>query len=113
MVEIIQQNLVLLTYIISIMAAILLDGLLVERGNKYVKFRFSDNQFKPTWKGYFLYIFEIVLVSFLISKFFKVWIENLLLNYPYYTIGGALLASYVKFYYDIHKKPPWLSKLGL
>lgn len=110
--QIIQQNLNLFTYIISIMTAILLDGLLIERGKNYVKFRFL-NEFKPTWKGYFLYIFEIILVSFLISNFFRPWIENLLSGYPYYTIGGALLASYIKFYCDIHKKPPWLSKLGV
>jgi hypothetical protein len=111
--ELIQQNLELLTYLISIMFAILLDGLLVERGNHYIKFRFSNNQFKPTWKGYFLYVFEIIVVSFLIAKFFKSWIESLLLQYPYYTIIGALTISYIKFYYDIHKKPPWLNKLGL
>ncbi len=110
---IIEQYLPQITYLIGILWAILLDGLLVERGRNYVKVRVLDHKFKSTDIGFIWFIVEIIIISYLISHVFYTIIENLLRTKPFWTIGLSLIAAYIRFYIDIHEKPPWISKLGL
>lgn len=110
---IIEQYLPQLVYFVGILWAILLDGLLVERGRNYVKIRLLDNKFKSTDVGFFWFIIEIIVISYLISNIFNSKIENLLKTQPFWTIGLSLIAAYIRFYIDIHQKPPWLNRIGL
>ena len=88
--------------VISLLWAMILEGLLVERGKGYIKFRFSHAQFKNTRKGFWIYIIELVLISILITNYLSKTIEFLLNNYFIWTIAGSFLASYIKFHYEIY-----------
>ena len=92
-------------FVVGILWALILDGILVERGHNYVKIKYFVErswQIVGAWKGFFAYLIEIAVITVLIAYLSKEIIPNLLLNSPYPTLIISFLIGYGRFRKDVY-----------
>ena len=91
-------------FVVGILWAFILDGLIVERGQNYVKIRLINHEFQKPLKTFFFYLLEIIFITAIVSGFSKNIIPSLLANNPILTIGVSFLGGYAKFRKDVYGK---------
>ena len=92
-------------FLIGLLWALILDGIFVERGKGYVKIKYfveKSWQIVGSWKGFFAYLIEIVIISLIISFLSKEIIPSLLVDYPYPTLIISILIGFGRFRKDIY-----------
>ncbi|MBI2109894.1 hypothetical protein HYT58_01830 [Candidatus Woesearchaeota archaeon] len=93
-----EQNII---FFIGILWALILDGILVERGNGYLKIRPFGKDFQGSFKAFIFYIIEIILISGLITLLSKNFIPNILDTNQFITTVLSISLAYASFKKDI------------
>lgn len=102
MIDIIETIKSSLVYFVGLLWALILDGLLVKKGNGYVKIRLLDHTFQKPFKTFLFYLCEIIILSAIATLSSRTLIPWLLIHYPYSTIIISILVGYARFRKDIY-----------